>query len=430
MLVLYQRGAIICSTKKSMTKEFHSTLVKHKGKGISAVMQFEFDDAGGEGVAIPTKIHLIPIGQWEHDLYGPMIINASDIREFQQNFNADVRKGVFITCGHEGFMELPAAGWVKEVESRDDGLWGTIEWNELGKETLKDKQFKFFSPEMYRDYEDPQSHQFYRNVLTGGALTKSPYFKELEAVVFSDKNIKSKHKEEKIMTKTLEEILKVEDVSTLNAEEKALLKENEGTLNDEQKAKFKPALEVAPTETEAEKTAREEKEKGDENEKNGLNRDGSVKVQASEKAGMVMIEASALKILEAKANSGADAAKKLEASELDQSVGGMVFSETNKEGKFLPKSKDSLRAFMEGLNVDQRKKFSEIVKDLPTTQIFKEVGAGSKTAVAGSVREQVETKIKEKMSTNAKLKYSDALKEVFAEDAELSKKYDAELQQD
>lgn len=407
-----------------MTKEFSTTIVKRKGShGYNAMLPFEFDAKEKDTVAIPSKVHLIPIGQWEHDLYGPIIINAADIREYQQNFNAGVRKGVFITAGHEGFMELPAVGWITEVESRDTGLWGTVEWNELGKETLNDKQFKYFSPEMYRDYEDPQSHQFFRNVLTGGALTKSPYFKELEAVVFSDRNIKSNFEESKIMTKTLDEVLAIEDVATLTDEEKTLLKDNKETLTDEQKTKFAPVLEVAeapvvetPATPEApapEETPVVEPEK----------------IEASDKK-LVQITASELAILTDKANKGAEAMKKIEASELSSAVETLVFSEKNKAGAFLPKSKDTLRAFMETLNEVQKTKFSSLMKELPKNQIFTEVGAGA-GAIEGTAKAEMEAKINEKISASekagSKMSYSEALKEVMSENKELSDRYDEEL---
>lgn len=403
-----------------MTKEFSTTIVKRKGShGYNAMLPFEFDAKEKDTVAIPSKVHLIPIGQWEHDLYGPIIINAADIREYQQNFNAGVRKGVFITAGHEGYNELPAVGWITEVESRDTGLWGTVEWNELGKETLNDKQFKFFSPEMYRDYEDPQTHQFFRNVLTGGALTKSPYFKELEAVVFSDRNIKSNFEENKNMTKTLEEVLAIEDVATLTAEEKALVKENEATLTDEQKTKFAPALEVT---TEAPKTEAPAEEIP-------TTETPVEKIEASDKK-VIQISASEFALLTDKADKGAEALKKLNASELNTSIEALVFSSTNKAGSFLPKSKDTLRAFMETLNDAQKAKFNSLMKELPKNQLFTEVGAGA-GAAEGTAKAEVEAKVDEKINASEKagkkMTYSEALKEVMSENKELSARYNEEL---
>lgn len=447
-----------------MSKQFSTTIVQRKDKSFKATLPFEFDEDGDasedSAVAIPSTIHLIPIGQWEHDAYGPIIINASDIREYQQNFNAGIRKGVFITAGHEGMSELPAVGWVKSVEGRDNGLWGEVEWNELGKEALSDKQFKFFSPEMYRDYEDPESHQFFRNVLTGGALTKSPYFKELESIVFSDKNIKNNfNKTNNNMTP--EEKAKMKDIQAkkteeLTAADKAFLKKHKEEMSDEEVTKYKEFFdEEGTTETEEEKTAREAKEKADAEAKEvadkaeadavaakasedakaledaniaaGLNADGT-KIEASEKK-MVQITASELAILRTKADEGQQAFKELEKNKLDVAVKGLVFSESNKAGKFLPKSEASLRAFMATLNVAQKATFSTLLQELPKTQIFSEIG--SKEADGeGTATAEVEAKVTEKMVASEKsgkvMKYSEALKEVMSENDGLEKRYDLE----
>lgn len=410
---------------------------------------FQFDASAAKGdQAIPDVIHLIPVGQWEHDLYGPILINASDIREFAQNFNAQIRKGVFITAGHEGYEELPACGWIASVDARDDGLWGTVEWNDLGRSMLNDKQFKFFSPEFYRDYEDPQTHQIYRNVITGGALTKSPYFKELEAIVFSEKALKKFNTNDNTMDKDTILAKKIEDLS---AEEIAFLKEHKDELTDEQKAAYTAVIDApvegdGDAETPEAKAAREATEA--ENIAKGLNADGSAKVDApvktpeqvaaeeaaaggdasklSEKGTMVAISASELAILRDAADKGKAAFTELRNKKLGDAVTGMLFSETNKEGKFLPKSKDSLRAFIETLTDAQYAQFSTLVGELPKQSIFTEVGEGA-GAVDGTAKAEMEAKVEAKLSANPKLKYSEALKEVFAENEGLETRYDKEL---
>lgn len=412
---------------------------KIKSKYVG-VFPLEFDDGvedenTGE-VAIPDMIHLIPIGTWEHDLYGPIIITAGDIREFIQNFNAKVRKGVPITAGHEGFDELPAVAWIQSMEARDNGLWGKVEWNDLGEDYLSDKQFKFFSPEFVRDYEDPETHQPYRNVMVGGALTKSPYFKELEAIVFSEKSINLK----KNMKFSLQEIL-AKNVADLSDDEKAFVKEHQAELTDEQKTTLATVL--APVETEEEKTAREAKEIEDKkaadekaatekqaledaNVAAGLNPDGSAKVNASDKGAMVQITATELAILRNKANQGQQAFAELEAKKMSESVGAMLFSTTNKAGKFLPKSKGNLESFMKTLSASQRLVFSALIADLPATQIFTEAGV-STSAVEGTAQAEIEAKVKVKMSEDSKLSYSNALRLVMSENPGLETRYDQEL---
>lgn len=396
------------------------------------VFPFAFDDGAVAEPAIPTTIQLIPIGQWDHDLYGQILITPSDIREFVDNFDANVRKGVPITAGHEGMAELPAEGWISKVYAREDGLWGDVEWTESGKALLKDKAFKFFSPEFYREYEDPETHKLYRNVLVGGALTKSPYFKELKAIVFSEpKQIKKLFND----TMDINELVK-KDIATLSDDEKAFVKSQKDTLTDEQKTHFTAIIDEVVEETEEEKTAREEKERGDANEAAGLNRDGSAKepegtvvveegkppVQASEK---VLITAGELAILRKKADEGAQAFAEAKRIKLDNAVASLSFSEKNRDGKFLPKSTTALRSFMESLSDAQSAKFTELMGQLPKSGLFSEVGVGSK-AVEGTAMAEVEAKVAAKMSEQ-KLSYSEALKIVMSENEGLETRYDGEL---
>jgi len=408
----------------------------YKGK-YAGMFPFEFDSTmEGEGedakAVIPTDIHLIPIGEWMHDAYGPIKITNSDLREFIQNFNAKVRKGVFITAGHEGFQELPAVGWITTLEMRDTGLWGSVEWNESGIELLSDKAFKFFSPEFYRDYEDPQTHQIYRNVLTGGALTKSPYFKELEAIVFSDKNIKSNFN---TSTMNLAEIL-AKDITTLTDEEKAFVKENAAQLTEEQKVAYTAIIdapvEEAPAATEEVKVeeAPAEEVKPAEETPAVVETPAEVApvdatpVTASEKN--VTMSFAEVEALKAKATEGAAAFAELKAIKLSNALKGLLFSEDNKGGKFLPKSADNLRAFAETLNDAQLAKFSDLINQLPSLEIFKEVGA-SEAFNDATATAQLDTLIASTMKANESMKYSDALKKVLSENKELAKRYEEEV---
>lgn len=436
------------TAKTSIRKKLQAILDKSKmSSRYLGIFPLEFDEDMqiDEQTAIPDTIHLIPIGQWEHDMYGQIIINPSDIREFAMNFNAGVRKGVFITAGHECMTELPAVGWITSVETRDNGLWGMVEWNDEGKELLADKAFKFFSPEFYRDYEDPQTHQIFRNVLTGGALTKSPYFKELEAIVFSEPKISKQFNDNQNNTMDLNAIL-AKKIEELTVEEIAFIKENVATLTDEQKVTLTAILE-APAETDEEKTAREAKEVADKevadkatadaNIAAGLNADGSAKEPEPAPAGegegdkvagseKVMITASELSTLRKDASEGKQAFAEMAKQKLDTAIKGLVFSNVNQAGKFLPKSEAGLRTFMATLNETQRAQFSTLVAELPKAIAFNEIGSGV-GATEGTAQAEVEAKVKATMEGD-KMSYSDAVKHVFAENDGLEARYNSELQ--
>lgn len=394
------------------------------------IFPFEFDEWGnssGEnaGAQIPTTIHVIPVGTWKHDSYGDIVVTDADIREFVMNFNAGIRKGVFITAGHEGMIELPAVGWFTRVEARADGLWGNVEWNDEGKELLATKAFKFFSPEYCPVYEDPQTHQQYRNVLTGGALTKSPYFKELTAIVFSEHNITKKFND--INSMNLKDLLakKIED---LTPEEKAFIKEHQAELTETEKSAVTSIIDAA--ETQEEKDAREkfsdDAQAAADAEKAAADAAAAEasKVNASEQK--VTITASELTLLRQKADQGQQAFAELEKQKLDMSVRSMVFSESNKDGKFLPKSQANLRSFMASLNQTQRNSFSALLKELPATNLFTEEGSGNAVNATGT--DELETKIQSKIkASEGKLKYSEAMKQVLSEDKTLEERYDREL---
>ena len=426
--------------RKEMRKKLEACMEKAKAsESVIGIIPLEFSDSseeakGEDGAAIPDVIHLIPVGQWEHPCYGPILITSSDINEFALNFANGVRKGVFITAGHEGMSELPAVGWISEVFPRENGLWGKVDWNEIGKELLADKAFKFFSPEFYQTYEDAETHQMFHNVLTGGALTKSPYFKELEAVIFSEPKQHNSLNSNTMFT--LEELLakKIED---LTKEEQAFIRENQAKLTEEQKTALTSILD-AP-ETPEEKEAREKKEAEDKaaadkkaqedaNVAAGLNPDGSAKsadpqVNASEK---VMISASELKVLRDKADEGARAFAELKRQKVEASVTALVFSEGNSKGKFLPKQKDALKAFMETLDDGQRSKFAELVNAIPSKIGMSELGSGD-TAVAGTAKAEVDMKIAAKQKENPKMGFSEALRAVMSENPGLEERYDREL---
>lgn len=439
-LTQVEKANIPEDARADVRKTLEACMEKAKAsESVIGIIPLEFSDNSeskkdGDGAAIPAVIHLIPVGQWEHPCYGPILITSSDIHEFALNFANGVRKGVFITAGHEGMSELPAVGWITEVFPRENGLWGKVDWNESGKELLADKAFKFFSPEFYQTYEDAETHQMFHNVLTGGALTKSPYFKELEAVIFSEP--KPTNSPNSNIMFNLEELLakKIED---LTKEEQAFIRENQAKLTEEQKTALTAVLD-AP-ETPEEKEAREKKEAEDKaaadkkaqedaNVAAGLNPDGSAKaadpqVNASEK---VMISASELKVLRDKADEGARAFAELNRQKIDASVTALVFSDSNSKGKFLPKQKDALKAFMETLNDSQRAKFSELVNAIPSKISMSEIGSGD-AAVAGTAKAEVDAKIATKQKENPKMGFSEALRAVMAENPGLEERYDREL---
>ncbi len=362
---------------------------------------FKFDEDGK-----PTEIQVLPVGNWNHPVYGKIKIEEKDLEEFSKNFNSSLRKDLPITEGHSvGEEEKPAIGWFKQLVNKGrNGLWAVVEWTNEGMEMLKSKSYKYFSPEFYTTYEDPETRKIYNNVLVGGALTNRPYFKGLKAVVLSELILAKEMNLEEILTK---------EPTELTDEEVAFLKEAE--LTDEQKERFKDVLVEGEKEEEMEEKKEEEKEEEREEEKE------EEKVDASEK---IMLSKNALKFLETQAQEGVKAMAKWRMSEVEGYAKEMTFSETNTKGRFLPKSRDKVVSFLLSLSEKQQKAFKDIVGELPQANLFTELGKGSGVPMKAS--EQVNKLISEKMSKDKELPYRQALEQVFAENPELQEEYQEE----
>src|SRR4051794_12288395 len=213
--------------------------------------------------AVPDEMQVVPTGKWSHPVYGEMEITPTHIAEFVQNFARNVRLDIPITQGHDNGMsggELPAVGWFTDLSDRGEaGLYASVKWTDEGRQLLTSGSFKYFSPEFYEQYSDPETGVKYGHVLVGGALTNKPYFKELEPVAtFSEPDLMNQF----IDTMNLKDIL-AKQVKELSETEKGFLRDNKSEPPAEQTTAFASVFdEPAPAETEEEKAAREEKEQG------------------------------------------------------------------------------------------------------------------------------------------------------------------------
>jgi cation transport regulator ChaB len=396
--------------KKTATEKSLDEIIQEMKKTAEmsypiSVSELKFAENGNT-----TEIQVLPKGKWSHPVYGMISIDEKDLNDFKENFEGNIRKELPITEGHSvGEEEKPAIGWFKKVINKGrDGLWAVVEWTKEGMKLIKDKSYKYFSPEFYTNYEDPETREKHKNVLVGGALTNRPYFKGLKAVVLSELIL--------LREMTLEDILK-KDVSELEDEEVAFIKENKDKLTDEQKETLKDVLkedEEKPDE-ELKKEEDKDEEAEEEEEETEEEKDASEKMIVSKKA---------LKFLETQAQEGVKAMEKWRTSEAKGYVQGLTFSETNPKGKILPKSQDKVVNFLLSLSDKQQKAFKEIMGEMPKANLFSEVGEGSGIPVKTS--ERINDLVKNKMSENKDLGYRQALEQVFSENPELQKEYSEE----
>jgi phage I-like protein len=97
-------------------------------------------------------IHLMPSGEFSgRDGRGPWAMhNADAVIAASAAFAG--KKPIPVDYDHQIDMAVkngqpaPAAGWIKQLQSRADGLWGLVEWTAKANAHLDAKEFRYISP--------------------------------------------------------------------------------------------------------------------------------------------------------------------------------------------------------------------------------------------------------------------------------------------
>ena len=395
-------------------------------------------------VKISDEIHVVPTGEWEHWTGETFEITSDTVAAMVANFKDGARKDIPITAGHDFGNESPAIGWFKELIDRGvNGVYALVEWTEEGKRLMRQKAYKYFSAELVFDFKDLETGIKYDVLLTGGALTNKPFFKQLQLdpATFSEEQkngplsfsvpvILNQFNEQSNMD--LNTIL-AKAKADRTAEEAQFILDNVATLTDEQK--------VAEGLGEgAGAGAGDEAGAGDDAGAEGAENGEGAGADAGAEAGEKPVEIAAqdgkpavqITLAEYNALKGAAderdvLALQVKTTKLGDRFAGMAFSNSNPDGKFLPKQKDSVVAFMAGLSDKALDQFVNIVNTMPKLQI--ELGErGENNTAATNVKVVLDAKVKEVMAAKS-LKYSQALKVVFSENPQLEKDYAASLEE-
>ena len=146
---------------------------------------------------------MLPLGQ----------VNLGDDREA---FSTDARalaevqtawrdRGIdmVIDYEHQTMMgiEAPAAGWIKELDARHDGLWARVDWTQNAYERIMNREYRYISPVVELDEN--------RNLtgLLNVALTNYPAINNLDPLTLKKQEEAARTKEKDRMKGKLLEIL-------------------------------------------------------------------------------------------------------------------------------------------------------------------------------------------------------------------------------
>ena len=156
--------------------------------GLVDLTTLKFDEitvTGGDEPEFVSEIQIMRTGSWDHPQYGKFTINDGHLNVFVETFYSRVR-GVDLAVDQAHDPDKGAAGWFKDVYKRGDELWAKIAWTPWGLTLIRNKIFRYFSPEFLFSWTDEETKKVHKNVLFGGALTNRPFLKGMDPIMLSE----------------------------------------------------------------------------------------------------------------------------------------------------------------------------------------------------------------------------------------------------
>src|SRR5947209_7793176 len=221
-------------------------------------------DANGD---LPSRVLLFITGDWPDSVKGDFSISLDDLKEMKTNFDKgvgfpteDASTGLAIDFKHEYLDE--AAGWIKGLQLEVDGDKGKlyadpVEWTDAGIEAIKGGRFKCISPSGYFGSKSGKLSMWANptnlkekiaNVLDGAGLTNFPFLRGMSPIrahataddlelAYDDVIFVSNGQQQKEQKMSIDD-LRVKDVATLTADEKAFMEAHKSDLSADEQAKF------------------------------------------------------------------------------------------------------------------------------------------------------------------------------------------------
>lgn len=133
-----------------------------------------------------TWIQAMPLGTYDHPMYGKIQFTHERILRFAQSVKDRVRTtDLDIDYDHKQYNG-EAAGWVRDAEARTDGLWLLVEWTKTAYTKIKEGAYKYFSPEFYDEWQHPKTKVKHKDVLFGGGITNRPHIRDILPINLSE----------------------------------------------------------------------------------------------------------------------------------------------------------------------------------------------------------------------------------------------------
>lgn len=130
--------------------------------------------------------HLVPKGEFPHpDTKTIQVIDDESLAAMVNRFKADSAKpnfpGLLIDQEHFSYdtdKSSEAYGWIKELQNRADGIYGRVDWTDIGKPAVESGRYRFVSPVWMPDDIQKLGNKRIRPLrLDTAGMTNSPNLK-------------------------------------------------------------------------------------------------------------------------------------------------------------------------------------------------------------------------------------------------------------
>ena len=357
-----------------------------------------FDESGNK-----SWIQAVPEGTYEHPVYGTMVFDSATIKDFESNINNDVRVAKLDIDYEHKANGGEAAGWIEKAEARADGLWILVDWTKKAAELIKEKAYRYFSPEIVDEWTDPKSGQTFKNLIFGGGITNRPFLRDILPMNLSEAFINAGNQPTK------------QEGKSMNKEQRKTLAEKlglpENVADDVFFKKLEESLDAKPAEGE-----KKEGEKPEEKEDDELKELSEKHPAVKRLMDIVNIQGPKLLTIE----------KKLAEAEVKATVATLSKSFTEKGVAIAPVALESLeKALMEAPSKELSEAVIATFTSIADSKVVKlgEIGKARISSDGNSATVRYQNAIKKLMEENPKMSYSDAATTVASQDAQLFEEY-------
>jgi Mu-like prophage I protein len=142
-----------------------------------------------------TWLHAMPVGTYDHPVYGELTFTSERIERFADNVKKNVRQiELDLDYNHkqDASKGAKAAGWIKDAEARSDGLWIGVAFTDTARAEIEAGEWKYLSPEFQDEWTDAKGNK-YQDVLLGAGLTNRPFLKDLLPIAASEEYVEQLH---------------------------------------------------------------------------------------------------------------------------------------------------------------------------------------------------------------------------------------------